>query len=71
MLRQCRPGGGLEFGQVVKLGLYVTGISCLATLRRVRAEFIDVTKQPASTLLQVAGLFRPDVQVEAVAAVHA
>jgi enamine deaminase RidA (YjgF/YER057c/UK114 family) len=56
---------GMTFGQVVKLGLYVTDMGQLATLRRVRDEFSDTTRPPASTLLQVAGLVYPDLLFEA------
>ena len=60
---------GLDFGHVVKLGLYVTDVAHLATLRAVRDEFVDTARPPASTLVQVAALFRPDllVEVEAIA----
>jgi reactive intermediate/imine deaminase len=64
---------GLGFEHVVKLGLFVTDIAHLTTLRRVRDEFIDDERPPASTLVQVAALFRADVlvEVEAVAVVPA
>lgn len=39
-------------------------MSRLVTLRQVRDEFIDVETPPASTLVQVVALFRPDVLVE-------
>ena len=39
------------------------------TIRAVRDEFVDTDRPPASSLVQVAGLFRPDllIEVEAVA----
>jgi len=41
----------------------------LPTIRAVRDEFIDTARPPTSSLVQVAGLFHPDVliEVEAVA----
>lgn len=55
---------GLGFGDVVKLGIYVTDVARLAELRAVRDEFVDPARPPASTLVQVAALFRPDILVE-------
>lgn len=62
---------GLEFPHVAKLGLFVTDVTGLTALRRVRDEFIVVDRPPASTLVQVTALFRPDllVEVEAIAIV--
>ena len=54
---------------VVKLTYFVTGLEEIATVRSVRDEFVDTAHPPTSSLVQVAGLFRPDllVEVEAVA----
>ncbi|MBA3415494.1 MAG: RidA family protein [Chloroflexia bacterium] len=68
-VRRALADAGLGFGHVVKLGLYVTDVAHLATLRAVRDEFVDTARPPASTLVQVAALFRPEclVEVEAIA----
>jgi enamine deaminase RidA (YjgF/YER057c/UK114 family) len=60
---------GAAWSDVVKLTIYVTGLSELATIRRVRDEFVDTSAPPTSSLVQVASLFDPDVllEVEAVA----
>ena len=60
---------GMSFDQVVKLGLYVTDVSNVVTLRRLRDEFVNTSQPPASTLVQVAALVRPEllVEVEAIA----
>ncbi len=55
----------LEFSSVVKLGMFVTDMSHLATLRRVRDEFVNLEASPASTTVQVTAFFRPDVLFEA------
>jgi enamine deaminase RidA (YjgF/YER057c/UK114 family) len=62
---------GARWEQVVKLMFFVVAVDELATVRRVRDEFVDTSAPPTSSLVQVAGLFRPDllVEVEAVAAV--
>jgi enamine deaminase RidA (YjgF/YER057c/UK114 family) len=42
-------------------------------VRAVRDEFVNTERPPTSSLVQVAGLFRPDllIEIEAVAAVAA
>lgn len=56
---------GLDFSHVVKLNLYVLNVSNLMTLRRVRDEFVNLENPPASTLVSVAALFRPEMLFEA------
>ncbi len=60
---------GAEWSNVIKLTIYVVGLSELPTIRRVRDEFVDTAAPPTSSLVQVAALFDPDVllEVEAVA----
>jgi len=60
---------GAGWGDVVKLTYFVVDVSALQTIRSVRDEFVDTARPPASSLVQVAGLFRPDllIEVEAVA----
>ena len=60
---------GADWPDVVKLTIFVVDVSELATIRAVRDEFVDTASPPTSSLVQVAGLFRPDVliEVEAVA----
>jgi enamine deaminase RidA (YjgF/YER057c/UK114 family) len=62
---------GATWDDVVKLTFYVVDTSELPTVRAVRDEFVDTRRPPTSSLVQVAGLFRPDllIEVEAVAAV--
>jgi enamine deaminase RidA (YjgF/YER057c/UK114 family) len=60
---------GAGWADVVKLTYFVTAVEEIATVRSVRDEFVDTERPPTSSLVQVAGLFRPDllVEVEAVA----
>lgn len=60
---------GAGWTDVVKLTYFVTDVEEIATVRSVRDEFVDTERPPTSSLVQVAGLFRPDllVEVEAVA----
>jgi enamine deaminase RidA (YjgF/YER057c/UK114 family) len=72
-LGEVLASAGAGWGDVVKLTYFVTGVGELPAIRRIRDEFVDVTRPPASSLVQVAGLFRPDllIEIEAVAAVPA
>ncbi|MEU4692876.1 RidA family protein [Actinoplanes sp. NPDC023714] len=64
---------GAGWPDVVKLTYFVTGVGDLPAVRRVRDEFVDTLQPPASSLVQVAGLFLPGllIEVEATAAVPA
>lgn len=55
---------GMNFGNVVRLGIYMTDLTHLATMRRVRSEYVNTAQLPASTLLQVAGLALPELMFE-------
>jgi enamine deaminase RidA (YjgF/YER057c/UK114 family) len=70
-LTTALAGGGATWRDVFKLTVFVTDLSGLATFRAVRDEFVDTTRPPTSSLVQVAGLVRPEflIEVEAVAAV--
>ena len=63
--------GGATWRDVFKLTLFVVDVSEVATIRRVRDEFVDPSRPPTSSLVQVAGLVRPEllIEVEAVAAI--
>jgi enamine deaminase RidA (YjgF/YER057c/UK114 family) len=58
-----------SWSDVVKLTYFVVDVSALQTIRTVRDEFVDTDRPPASSLVQVAALFRPDllIEIEAVA----
>lgn len=55
---------GAAWRDVVKLTIFVVDVSELATIRAVRDEFVNVDAPPTSSLVQVAGLFHPDVLIE-------
>jgi len=57
------------WSDVVKLTYFVVDVAGLAAIRAVRDEFVDRTRPPTSTLVQVAGLAHRDLllEVEAVA----
>ena len=61
---------GAGWSDVVKLTIFVVDVSELATIRAVRDEFVNTVSPPTSSLVQVAGLFRPDVLIEIEAVAH-
>ena len=61
---------GADWPNVVKLTIFVVDVSELATIRAVRDEFVNAARPPTSSLVQVAGLFRPDVLIEVEAVAH-
>jgi enamine deaminase RidA (YjgF/YER057c/UK114 family) len=64
---------GATFDDVIKLTVFVTRLDELETFRRVRDEFVDTATPPASSLVQVQGLVRPEllIEIEAVASLPA
>jgi enamine deaminase RidA (YjgF/YER057c/UK114 family) len=64
-------GAGASWEDVFKLTIFVVDTCALATVRAVRDEFVNLERPPTSSLVQVAGLVRPDIliEIEAVAAV--
>jgi enamine deaminase RidA (YjgF/YER057c/UK114 family) len=55
---------GLGLDDVVKLTYYVTDIAFVPQILAVRDEFIDTSRPPASTVVQIAALYRPDLLLE-------
>lgn len=70
-LGHALAAAGTDWPRVVKLTYFVTSTDELPLLRSIRDEFVDVENPPASSLVRVAGLFRPDllIEIEAVAAI--
>lgn len=68
-LGRALRAAGADWPGVVKLTYYVVDVSALTTIRAVRDEFVVTERPPTSSLVQVAGLFRPEllVEIEAVA----
>jgi reactive intermediate/imine deaminase len=68
-IKAVLAAAGAEMSDVVKLTIFLTNLADLADFRTARNEFIDQSRPPASSLVQVAGLVNPDfrVEVEAVA----
>jgi len=69
-LKAALRAAGATFENVVKVNTYVTDMSQLQALRELRAEYFG-SQPPASTLVQVVRLARPElmIEIEAVAIV--
>ncbi|WP_405621459.1 RidA family protein [Streptomyces sp. NBC_01511] len=63
-LRRCLAEAGASFDDVVKLTYFVTDVAHLPAVRTARDEVIDTARPPASSAVQVAALFRPELLVE-------
>ncbi|MEV6977780.1 RidA family protein [Kitasatospora sp. NPDC093806] len=63
-LRRCLAAAGADFSDVVKLTYFLTDIGHLAAVREARDEFFGDTPLPASSAMQVAALFLPEVLIE-------
>ena len=63
-MRGCLAAAGLTFDDVIKLTYYVTDIAHVPAVLAARDEFIDTTRPPASTVVQVVALYRPDLLLE-------
>jgi enamine deaminase RidA (YjgF/YER057c/UK114 family) len=63
---------GARPADLVKLTTFVTGMTQLAAFRAVRDQFLDPARLPASTLVQITRLFRPEflIEIEAFAVRH-
>ena len=63
-LRTVLQEAGASFDDVLKVTLYLTDISAIRDVARVRDEFIDTARPPASTAIGVAALALPDLMIE-------
>lgn len=70
-LKAASEAAGGSIASIFKINVYVTDLSQVAVLREVRQQYFK-ENPPASTLVQVAGLARPEfmLEIEAIAAVR-
>ena len=70
-LKAAVEAAGGNFDDVIKLNSYFLDLSHLPEFREVRDKYINPQNPPASTVVQVPRLFRPEflVEIEAVAVV--
>ena len=62
---------GASFADVMKLNYFCTDTAILPVVREVRDRYVDPSRPPASTAVQVGALFRPEflIEVEALAVI--
>lgn len=68
-IRRCLAAAGAKFDDIVKINYYVTDLASTTELRRIRADYLNQSAPPASTLVQAglgAGML---LEVEAIAIV--
>src|SRR5213592_1500333 len=62
-IRRCLTAAGAKFEDIVKINYYLTDLANTAELRRVRADYVNQSAPPASTLVQ-AGLLGKGMLLE-------
>ena len=63
-LTAALDAAGVGWPDVVKLNYFLRDVSQIETVRSVRNQFLDTRHLPASTLVEVSGLFRDDILIE-------
>ena len=63
-LKIAVEAAGGTMADIVKLNYFLTDVTQITAVRTIRDEYVDTKRPPASTLVQVNGLFRPEVMVE-------
>ncbi|MEU6232802.1 RidA family protein [Kitasatospora sp. NPDC047058] len=63
-LSRCLAAAGAGFSDVVKLTYFVTDMAFMPAVREARDEHFGSTPLPASSAMQVAALFLPEVLIE-------
>jgi enamine deaminase RidA (YjgF/YER057c/UK114 family) len=67
---RCLTAAGATFDDIVKMNYYLTDLANVTELRRIRSQYLNQSKPPASTMVQT-GLVVKDLllEVEAIAIV--
>ncbi|MGH7579948.1 MAG: RidA family protein [Gemmatimonadales bacterium] len=63
-LGRALRSAGASWSDVVATNMYVTDLGQLDVLREVRSRYLPADGPPASTLVQVVGLVRPELMIE-------
>jgi reactive intermediate/imine deaminase len=63
-LRTVLAMAGADLTDVVKLGYFIRDMDAIGAMRAARDEFMAGVTPPASTLVEVSRLFRPDILIE-------
>jgi reactive intermediate/imine deaminase len=63
-LSRALEAAGASWSDVVKLDYFLSDVGEITSVRAIRDDYVDTERPPASTLVEVGGLFRPDVLIE-------
>ena len=63
-IQQILQAYGGSFQHLVKTNYYITDANMVPRLREIRNQFINIKNPPASTLVEVKGLFRKELMIE-------
>ena len=63
-LTRALEAADATWSDVVKLDYFLRDVGQIGVVRAIRDEYVDTANPPASTLVEVSSLFRPDVLVE-------
>jgi reactive intermediate/imine deaminase len=63
-LTRALEAADASWRDVVKLTYFLRDVGEIASVRAVRDEYVDAKAPPASSLVEVSGLFRDDVLIE-------
>lgn len=72
-LKAALESVGGDFSHVVKFTIYTLDVSQVQTVRDIRDQYVNTQQPPASTLVGVSALFRPEylIEIEAIAVIPA
>ena len=63
-LSRALEAAAASWSDVVKLEYFLRDVGEITSVRAIRDDYVDTERPPASTLVEVSGLFRPDVLIE-------
>jgi len=63
-LSRALEAAAASWSDVVKLDYFLRDVGEITSVRAIRDDYVDTERPPASTLVEVSGLFRPDVLIE-------
>jgi 2-iminobutanoate/2-iminopropanoate deaminase len=63
-LQQVLQSFGGSMQHVVKTGIFLTDATNVPLFREIRSKYVNMKNPPASTLVEVKGLFRKDILIE-------
>ena len=63
-LTRALEAADAAWDDVVKLNYFLRDVGEITSVRAIRDEYVNTSQPPASTLVEVSGLFRDDVLIE-------